>query len=175
MDNSRRSYKQKCISYIAGSISLPTVAQLPGKLVFGGFASKFSVIARPVRRLVVAIPRLERKCIDNCPTGREILRFLVVIATWFHSSGGLPHQRARWFAMTALSRQTPICRAAEEFFRNVRKGQNNCQFSIVNCQFGEAAPFPFSPHREGAMLWKEAGYDGSGVYAGGPGPCPGGV
>ena len=33
-----------------------------------GFASKFSVIARPVRRLVVAIPQLERKCIDNFPT-----------------------------------------------------------------------------------------------------------
>ena len=38
----------------------------------------------------VAIPRLDGKCIDNCPTERELLRFLVVIATWFHSSGGLP-------------------------------------------------------------------------------------
>ena len=35
--------------------------------------SKFPVIARPVRRLVVAIPRLEGKCIDNCPTKRENL------------------------------------------------------------------------------------------------------
>ncbi len=33
-------------------------------------ASNFSVIARPVRTLVVAIPRLEGKCIDNCPTER---------------------------------------------------------------------------------------------------------
>ena len=48
----------------------------------------------------VAIPRLEGECIDNCPTGREILRFLVVIVTRFHSTGGLPHQSADWFAMT---------------------------------------------------------------------------
>ncbi len=46
------------------------LTQLPDKLLFSGFASKFSVIARPVRRLVVAIPRLEEKCIDNCPTER---------------------------------------------------------------------------------------------------------
>ena len=63
----------------------------------------------------VAIPRLEGECIDSCPTGREILRFLVVIVTRFHSSGGLPHQRARWFAMTGnrgTARQTPISRTA---------------------------------------------------------------
>ena len=30
--------------------------------------SEYPVIARPVRTLVVAIPRLEGKCIDNCPT-----------------------------------------------------------------------------------------------------------
>ena len=71
-------------------------------MVFADSRLKLSVIARPVRRLVVAIPRLEGKCIDNCPTEREILRFLVVIVTWFHSSGGLPHQCAHWFAMTAV-------------------------------------------------------------------------
>ena len=38
----------------------------------------------------VAIPRIEGKCIDNCPTVRETLRFLVVIVTWFLSTGGLP-------------------------------------------------------------------------------------
>ncbi|MDY4491285.1 MAG: hypothetical protein SPE19_12315, partial [Candidatus Faecousia sp.] len=43
------------------------------ELLFTGFASRFSVIARPVRTLVVAIPRLEGKCIDNCPTERENL------------------------------------------------------------------------------------------------------
>ena len=32
-----------------------------------------AVIARPVRTLVVAIPRLEGKCIDNCPTERQNL------------------------------------------------------------------------------------------------------
>ena len=38
----------------------------------------------------VAIPRIEGKCIDNCPTERETLRFLVIIVTWFLSTGGLP-------------------------------------------------------------------------------------
>ena len=33
--------------------------------MFSGFASKFPVIARPVRRLVVAIPRLEGKCTEK--------------------------------------------------------------------------------------------------------------
>ena len=33
---------------------------------------------------------------------------MAVIDTWFHSTGGLPHQSADWFAMTALFRQTPI-------------------------------------------------------------------
>ena len=47
--------------------------QLFGKLVFVGLRPKFPVIARPVRTLVVAIPRLEGKCIDNCPTERENL------------------------------------------------------------------------------------------------------
>ena len=35
--------------------------------------SKLPVIARPVRTLVVAIPRIEGKCIDYCPTERENL------------------------------------------------------------------------------------------------------
>ena len=34
-----------------------------------------AVIARPVRTLVVAIPRLEGKCIDNRPTERGNLAF----------------------------------------------------------------------------------------------------
>ena len=69
----------------------------------------------PVRFPGVAIPRLEGKCIDNCPTERETLRFLVVIVTWFLSTGGLPHQCAHWFAMTAFFGshfQTPICPSA---------------------------------------------------------------
>ena len=37
----------------------------------------------------VAIPRLERKCIDNCPTERGNIAFLVVIVIWFYSSGGI--------------------------------------------------------------------------------------
>ena len=36
-------------------------------MLFSGFASKFSVIARPVRRLVVAIPRLEGECSEKHP------------------------------------------------------------------------------------------------------------
>ena len=35
------------------------------KLLFSGFAPKFSVIARPVRTLVVAIPQLEGKCTEK--------------------------------------------------------------------------------------------------------------
>ncbi len=40
-------------------------------MVFVGPRPRLPVIARPVRRLVVAIPRLEGKCIDNCPIERE--------------------------------------------------------------------------------------------------------
>ena len=43
------------------------------KLVFVGLCPKLPVIARPVRTLVVAIPRLEGKCIDICPTERQNL------------------------------------------------------------------------------------------------------
>ena len=46
------------------------LTQQYGKLVFVASRPKLSVIARPVRTLVVAIPRLEGKCIDNCPTER---------------------------------------------------------------------------------------------------------
>ena len=76
------------------------LTQLPDKLVFAGLTPDYlSLRTRP--QPGVAIPRLEGKCIDNCPTERKILRFLVVIVTWFHSSGRLPHQCAHWFAMTA--------------------------------------------------------------------------
>ncbi len=34
----------------------------------------------------------EGKCTDNCPEERKSLRFLVVIVTWFHSTGGLPRK-----------------------------------------------------------------------------------
>ncbi|MDY4489248.1 MAG: hypothetical protein SPE19_01795, partial [Candidatus Faecousia sp.] len=37
-------------------------------------------------------------------------RFLAVIVTWFHSTGGLPRQCAHWLAMTASIRQTTIYR-----------------------------------------------------------------
>ena len=40
-----------------------------------------AVIARPVRRLVVAIPRLEGKCTEKHPEGWGAPRFLVVIVT----------------------------------------------------------------------------------------------
>ena len=76
--------------------------------------SKIPVIARPVRTLVVAIPPLEGKCTEHYPEEWELLRFLVVIVTWFLSTGGLPRQFANWLAMTALIRQTPICRAGDK-------------------------------------------------------------
>ena len=62
--------------------------------------SKFPVIARPVRTLVVAIPRIEGKCAEKYPEEWDSLQFLVGIVTWFLSTGGLPHQSADWFAMT---------------------------------------------------------------------------
>ncbi len=55
----------------------------------------------------VATPRLEGKCVEKCPEEWELLRFLVVIVTWFLSTGGLPHQCAHWFAMTAFFERTP--------------------------------------------------------------------
>ena len=64
--------------------------------------SRFAVIARPVRLSGVAIPPLEGKCTENYPEEWELLRFLVVIVTWFLSTGGLPRQFANWLAMTAL-------------------------------------------------------------------------
>ena len=77
--------------------AFPAVRQI----VVWRFVSKFPVIARPVRRLVVAIPRLEGKCTEKHPQGWELPRFLVVIVTWFLSTGGLPRQCAHWLAMTA--------------------------------------------------------------------------
>ena len=62
--------------------------------------ANFSVIARPVRTLVVAIPRIEGKCAEKHPEVWDSLQFLVGIVTWFLSTGGLPHQSADWFAMT---------------------------------------------------------------------------
>ena len=64
--------------------------------------SKIPVIARPVRLSGVAIPPLEGKCTENYPEEWDLLRFLVVIVTWFLSTGGLPRQFANWLAMTAL-------------------------------------------------------------------------
>ena len=78
------------------------------KLLFSGFAFKFPVIARPVRTLVVAIPRLEGKCTEKYQYNWESPQFLVVIVTWFHSSGGLPHQSADWFAMTGNFEAKPF-------------------------------------------------------------------
>ena len=76
--------------------------KLDGKLLFSSFAPKFSVIARPVRTLVVAIPQLEGKRTETHQK-LELPRILVVIVTWFHSTGGLPRPLKRTgLAMTAL-------------------------------------------------------------------------
>ena len=56
--------------------------------------SKIPVIARPVRTLVVAIPRLEGKAAEKHHEEWVLLRFLVEIVTWFHSTGGLPRRFA---------------------------------------------------------------------------------
>ena len=76
---------------------------------------RFFCHCEPVRLSGVAIPRLDVQCCDKYPQLQKNSRFLVVIVTWFHSSGGLPHQRARWFAMTGncgTALQTPIRRFA---------------------------------------------------------------
>ena len=49
------------------------------KLLFSGFAFKFPVIARPVRTLVVAIPRLEGECSEFLHEEWELPRFLVFV------------------------------------------------------------------------------------------------
>ena len=45
------------------------LTQLPDKLVFVGLCPDFLSL-RTSAHAGVAIPRLEGKCIDNCPTGR---------------------------------------------------------------------------------------------------------
>ena len=77
----------------------PWKGQKNDKLVFVGLCPDYLSL-RTSAHAGVAIPQLEGKCIDNCPTKAENYVFLVVIVTWFHSTGGLPHQSADWFAMT---------------------------------------------------------------------------
>ena len=47
-----------------------------------------------MRTLVVAIPRLVGKGAEKHHEEWVLLRFLVEIVTWFHSSGGLPRRFA---------------------------------------------------------------------------------
>ena len=70
------------------------LTQQSDKLVFVGMRPKLPVIARPVRTLVVAIPRLEKKCTEKRPGKWELPLFLAAIVTWLRSTGGLPHQCA---------------------------------------------------------------------------------
>ena len=58
-------------------------------------------------------PYLEGKRTEKFLKEWESPRFLVVIVSWFLSTGGLPRQCAHWLAMTVSFRQTPICRFAE--------------------------------------------------------------
>ena len=59
-----------------------------------------AVIARPVRTLVVAIPRLVRKCTEKHPKEWALPKFLAVIVTWFHGAGDCHATQAHWLAMT---------------------------------------------------------------------------
>ena len=64
----------------------------------------------------MAIPQLDVQCCDKYPKVRNNSRFLEVIVTGFHSTGGLPLKLARWFAMTGnrgTARQITICRGEE--------------------------------------------------------------
>ena len=89
-----------------------------GKLVF----VKYMLSLRTSAHTGVAIPRLVRKCSENRQEGWDSPRFLVVIATWFLSTGGLPHQSADWFAMTGNLKavwQTPIRRSGRCKFKEI--------------------------------------------------------
>ncbi len=103
-----RKIQQKRARRARSARHAPKMQSERRKLVFERECCKLPVIARPVRTLVVAIPRLERKRTEKIPKEWAPLRFLAVIVTWFLSTGGLPHQCAHWFAMTAFIRQTPI-------------------------------------------------------------------
>ena len=93
-------------------------------------ASKFPVIARPVRTLVVAIPRLVGKCIDNYPTELENLAIFGGNRYIVPFNGGIA---------------TPVCALARNDskertntnlsirFLFVPKGHLNCPLSTVNC------------------------------------------
>ena len=80
-------------------------------MVFVRMRPKLPVIARPVRTLVVAIPRLEGKCIDNCLTERGNTtifggnRYLVPF------NRGIATPACALARNDSISLQTPICRA----------------------------------------------------------------
>ncbi len=104
----------------------------------------------------VAIPPLEGKCIDNCPTQRENVVFLVVIVAWFHGAGGLPRQFANWLAMTASIRQTTIYRfvfylSRRDCLLSAAASSN----SSVRCE--SKAPLPgFSGRIQGAQCCRDS-------------------
>ena len=89
--------------------TLPTPHQKRcDKLVFVGLRPKFPVIARPVRTLVVAIPRLEGKCIDNCPTERENLAIFGGNRYPVPFNGGIATPVCELARNDSISLQTPI-------------------------------------------------------------------
>ncbi|MDY6181161.1 MAG: hypothetical protein SPI15_09970, partial [Candidatus Faecousia sp.] len=82
------------------------------KSVFERVRCRLPVIAKPVRRLVVAIPRLEGKCAEKRHKKRELLRFWAEIVSWFLSTGGLPRRCAPRNDSIFSALQTPICLTA---------------------------------------------------------------
>ena len=67
------------------------------------------------RKCYSSITQRGRRGHDRALQSGKTLRFLVVIVTWFLSTGGLPHQSADWFAMTdnfgreATNTNFPVC------------------------------------------------------------------
>ena len=76
------------------------------------FASKIICHCEPVRLSDVAIPLLRGEMYRKEPKKWELLRFLVVIVTWFHGAGGLPRPVCALVSQWQHYFQTPICRAA---------------------------------------------------------------
>ena len=109
------------------------LTQLHDKLLFVGLTPDY-LLLRTRPQPGVAIPRVEGKCIDNCPTGRGTLRFLVVIVIWFLSTGGLPHQCAHWFAMTAFFMAMTAYLYKHQFVGKLRKADKHIRKCTKNGQ-----------------------------------------
>ena len=99
----RLRVNQPGLAYAQPPVAFHFLSLQAGKLLFSGFTFKFSVIANQSADWC-GNPPVRGKMYRIAPEKQGLLRFLAVIATWFHSTGGLPRQCAHWLAMTAFFR-----------------------------------------------------------------------